>query len=43
MIGKTGKSLLVIFLYFGLVLAQVNTESMRKEDAEERFANTLGF
>ena len=43
MIGKTGKSLLVIFLYFGIVLAQVNTESMRKEDAEEGFANTLGF
>jgi len=32
-----------MFLLSGIIIAQVNTESMRKEDAEEGFANTLGF
>ena len=34
---------LLTFIPIGVLLAQVNTESMRKEDAGEGFENTLGF
>lgn len=34
---------LLTFISIGVLLAQVNTESMRKEDAGEGFENTLGF
>jgi hypothetical protein len=34
---------LLTFICIGVLIAQVNTESMRKEDAVEGFENTLGF
>ena len=40
---KMAKLFFGMFLLSGIIIAQVNTESMRKEDAEEGFANTLGF
>ena len=41
--AKIIKTLLLAFIYIGVLIAQVNTESMRKEDSAEGFENTLGF
>tara|TARA_B100000586_G_C20064095_1_gene407647 strand:+ start:128 stop:895 length:768 start_codon:yes stop_codon:yes gene_type:complete len=40
---KMTKLFFGMFLLSGIIIAQVNTESMRKEDAEEGFTNTMGF
>ena len=40
---KIVRILIFAFIYIGVLIAQVNTESMRKENAAEGFENTLGF
>ena len=40
---KTVRIFLLAFICIGVLIAQVNTESMRKDDAAEGFENTLGF
>ena len=40
---KIIKIFLLAFIYIGVLIAQVNTESMRKEDDGKGFDSTLGF